>query len=78
MTQWIRNETATNRRHEVGMRCTAPGQSYQEQLRKKIQECQTLLLLGEPDYIQLYLSHYPIVEKPFLLDVEDDEEEDEE
>lgn len=43
-------------------------------LRKKIMDCQTILLLGEPDYIQLYLSYYPIVTSPFLLNGADDQE----
>ena len=60
------------------LRSPQNGQLYLEQLRKKLAECQTLLLLGEPDYIQLYLSHYPIVEKSFLLDIEEEDQEDEE
>ena len=37
-----------------------------------------MLLLGEPDYIQLYLKYYPILEKSLLITCEKEEEEQEE
>ena len=36
-------------------------------LQKKIDQARTVLFLGEPDYIQLYLKYYPIVKEPFLF-----------
>lgn len=48
------------------------GQLYLTNLQKYITECKTVLLLGEPDYIELYLRYYPIVQASFLLSSTDD------
>lgn len=32
-----------------------------------VKDCRTLLYLGEPDYITLYLKFYPIVTESFIL-----------
>ena len=44
---------------------------YLDILKGVMEEHSRRLILGEPDYIELYLKHYPIVNESYLLNGSD-------
>ena len=50
------------------------GRKCLDVMKQLVKESRNLLLLGEPDYIDLYLKHFPIVTSPYLTQSTAEEE----
>ena len=53
-------------RESLRMDVHKDGGKYLEAMKKMKKPNKNLLLLGEPDYIDLYLKHFPIITSPYL------------